>query len=399
MSAVARCGALVGVALLLLSLTLTDHGLLSSKGVGDTGHYQQYGEHALTGAVPYRDFFVEFPPLALPVLTLPALGPDSRYVPQFKALETLFLAGAIVFLALTMAALGHGRRRTIEACAVAGISAGVLGPIAISSFDPWPTLFAAGALAALVAGRDRLGGAALGLGAAAKLFPLALGPLAVLHVARSHGLRAGRATLLALVAAGLAVAAPFALAAPGGLGYSLETQLTRGLQIESLGGSALLVADRLGLYDARVVVGDPYSLDLAGRLADAVGALHSVAQLAALGLALLLYLRGPATPARLALAAAATTVALVTLGKVLSPQYLVWLIPLVPICGRRASALLLAACALTHVWFPGRFDEVVAVGGVSWVVLLRNLVLVALFALLLVRLRPAPRAAPRAAGS
>jgi hypothetical protein len=385
----------VGVAALLLSLSLTDRGLWDERGVGDTGHYQQYGERVIDGELPYRDFYIEFPPAAVPVLALPALGPDDRYVRQFKALESLFLALTLVLLAVTLVALGASTRRAALLTALAGIAPGVLGPIAISSFDPWPALWVSLAVAALVLGRTATGFAALAIGVAAKLYPLLLLPLALAHAGRAKSKRA----LVAFVGAGLALAAPFAILAPGGLRFSLETQATRGLQFESLGGSALLVADRLGIYDARIVVGAPYSLDLAGRLADVVGGFQSVAQLAAVALALALYLRGPSTPARLGIAATATVVGLVALGKVLSPQYLVWLIPLVPLGGLAPTALLLAACALTHVWFPGRFDELQAAGGVSWVALLRNLLLVALFALLLARLRRERPAAPPAAGS
>jgi hypothetical protein len=69
---------------------------------------------------------------------------------------------------------------------------------------------------------------------------------------------------------------------------------------------------------------------------------------------------------------------------VLSPQFLIWLVPLVPLLlGRRglvASALLALALALTQVWFPGRYWEYVFEfdGGASAAVLVRDLVLVAL---------------------
>ena len=87
-------------------------------------------------------------------------------------------------------------------------------------------------------------------------------------------------------------------------------------------------------------------------------------------------------------------VAFVAFGKVLSPQFLVWLLPLVPlVAGRRgavASGLLVLACGLTRLWFPGdywtfvkQFDE-----RASWLVLGRDLVLVALFALLVAPWRP-----------
>jgi hypothetical protein len=58
----------------------------------------------------------------------------------------------------------------------------------------------------------------------------------------------------------------------------------------------------------------------------------------------------------------------------------VWLFALVPLAGSVAAvALLFAACALTMVWFPGRFLHLQHVSDVSWFVLLRNVVLVLVF--------------------
>ena len=59
--------------------------------------------------------------------------------------------------------------------------------------------------------------------------------------------------------------------------------------------------------------------------------------------------------------AAACVCAFVAFDKVLSPQYLLWLIPLVPLVrgtrGAAATGLLTAACVLTQVWFPQRYFD------------------------------------------
>jgi hypothetical protein len=84
--------------------------------------------------------------------------------------------------------------------------------------------------------------------------------------------------------------------------------------------------------------------------------------------------------------AAAAVCAFVAFGKVLSPQFLLWLVPLVPlVAGRRglaAASLLTAALVLTQVWFPQRYWDYAGPFHLAWVVLLRDLVLVALVVVL-----------------
>ena len=69
-----------------------------------------------------------------------------------------------------------------------------------------------------------------------------------------------------------------------------------------------------------------------------------------------------------------------------SPQFLIWLIPVIPlVAGRRgliASALLATALLVTQLWFPYRYwDLAIQFGALeSWLVLVRDLVLVGLLA-------------------
>jgi hypothetical protein len=184
-----------------------------------------------------------------------------------------------------------------------------------------------------------------------------------------------------------AVVAPFLVLGPDGVLDAAARQLSRPLQIESLGSSALLAAHQAFGLDITMRSGHG-SQNLAGALPDVLAVLQS-ALLAAVLVALWVgFARGPAESGRLLRYSAATVCAFVALGKVLSPQFLIWLVPLVPLVrGRRglaASALLLTALVLTQLWFPFRywrlalgFDELA-----SWLVLARDLVLVALLAVL-----------------
>ena len=98
------------------------------------------------------------------------------------------------------------------------------------------------------------------------------------------------------------------------------------------------------------------------------------------------FARGPAVGERLVRYTAACLCAFVALGKVLSPQFLIWLVPLVPLVrglrGLGACLLLAAALITTQVYFPQRYWEYIFHLHLAWVVLLRNLFLIALLATL-----------------
>jgi hypothetical protein len=90
----------------------------------------------------------------------------------------------------------------------------------------------------------------------------------------------------------------------------------------------------------------------------------------------------------LLLAAATSVAALVAFDKVLSPQYLIWLVPMVALVrgtrGVAAGGLLLIALGLTQTWFPWNYLSLAFhyASPWSWLLLIRDTVLVALVAAL-----------------
>jgi uncharacterized membrane protein len=226
----------------------------------------------------------------------------------------------------------------------------------------------------------------------AKVYPIVLIPPAMIFVWR----RRGPATALRSLAASAAVAAlfvvPFLVLASHGLAESFRAQAARSLQVESLGGSLLAVADRLGLYGATVVhrTGHAISYDLVGSLPETLAVLSSIAQALAVISVAWLYLRGRDDPRRLALAFAAAIAGFLAFTRFFSPQYLVWVVPFVVLLEPAAWVLTAAALVLAQVWFF-HYAHVFALGGYVWLVLVRDLLVLGLFALVLVRLQ---RSAP-----
>jgi len=337
--------------------------------------------------LPYRDFGLEYPPGALPVFAAPALvaerGDSARYSLWF---ELLMLACGAAAAALTGFLLARQRVSALRLTAgtlLAGLAPLALGPVVLSRFDLWPAALTIGAIAALVADRRRLSFVLLGIAIAAKLYPAVVLPLGVAYVWR----RRGRREALLCTAIGLAVVAawfvPFVVASPHGVWSSLSGQARRPLQIESLGASALLVAHQLWGYTVSEVVSSG-SDNLGARLPDALAAVQSVLVAVALAAIWVAFARGPATRDRLLRYSAAAICAFVALGKVLSPQYLIWLMALVPLVrGRRgvvAAGRFVATLVLTQLWFPSRYIDLVygLDARASWLVFARDTLLVAL---------------------
>ena len=383
--------ALVAVALFVAAWGLLHVGFYRDKQVLDTPIYQRYGNAIARGEVPYRDFAVEYPPGALAVFALPGLaepGSDQNVTSGFRrTFETLMWicgAAALIAMALVLRAQRAPPARVWGALAFAALAPLALGSVILSRFDLWPAALVVVAIAALVSGRWRLGSVVLGLAVAVKLYPTVLLPLAVASAWRREGRRAGLLALGLAVGAAVLVFLPFVALSPDGVWDSISGQLRRPLQLESLGAAVLLAAHHA--FGAGVtVVSSHGSQNLAGNGPDALAAVLTVLQVVSLVWIWSAYARG-----RLGLvqASAAALAAFVAFGKVLSPQFMIWLIAVIPLVpGRRgikAMALLAAALVLTQLWFPFRYWDLAngLDATVSWLVLARDVVLVALAVLL-----------------
>src|SRR5207244_2162936 len=175
--------------------------------ISDLPVYRSYGDAIERGRVPYRDFDVEYPPAALPLFALPSLGPGS-YSGGFDRLIWLCGAAALAFMAFALQALRAPPARMWSALGFAALAPLALGPVVLTRFDLWPAALTIGALAAVLAGRGRLGLGVLGLGLAGKVYPAVLAPILLLHVWRRRGTRE------AVVSAGVGAAVVVACFVP-----------------------------------------------------------------------------------------------------------------------------------------------------------------------------------------
>ena len=226
--------------LFLVSLTLLHWGWYTHDLIRDTIEYHRYGLAMAAGHVPYRDFRVEYPPGALPAFGLPAIGKPglSVYNREFQVLMALCGIDSLAAMSVALRELGASAERTAAALCFFALAPLVLGSVILYRYDLWPAFLTVAGVAAVLARRERLGFAAIGLGIAAKAFPAVLIPPALVYVWRTRGRREALLCLGAAAAVVAVVVIPFLALAPHGVGESIARQTTRPLQLESLGSSA-----------------------------------------------------------------------------------------------------------------------------------------------------------------
>jgi hypothetical protein len=414
--------ALWAVTRLVLLVLALNPGLYDGAIQGDVRGYGAKVERMFQGELPYRDVAIEYPPGSVPFTLLPAIvvGTGPHYRLAF-ALTMLAVDAVGLWAAFRLARAADGGRRRWRVPLAYVVATCAVGPIAYMRFDYVPAV--AVLLAAAFAAERRAGpaAAALGFGAAAKLFPAVLAPLLVLGLVPALGW--GRALRRTVPAFTVALAVPILptllISARATFDWVIGYHLDRGVQVESLWANVILLAHHLAGLPA--VVGYEFgAFDLLSPWSATAKALSGPATLAALGAVAWLTWRrarrdGGLAPADVPAVFAAGVLAFVLPNRVLSPQYLIWVMPLLAgmmatvddrggqgAFGLRAPAvramlLALAAGLLTQVIFPFRYDQLRAlVAFDTGLLTVRNALLVAVGAAAVATLRRPLPAASRA---
>ncbi|WP_037639601.1 glycosyltransferase 87 family protein [Streptomyces flavochromogenes] len=341
----------VGMVLLLLRDTLGIGGVRREVDL-----YRYWYEQFAQGTFPPGDVTWQYPPGAGLVIMSPGILPWLTYVQAFVALT--LLADAVVTAALARAdsvRLTHGT--WIWVCGLP-----LLLHLPLARYDVQTTALAVLALLALTArstAAHQLGGALAGIGAMVKVWPA----LALIGTPRG---RTTREAWTAAVVAALALLATLALFFSDSLGF-LRQQGSRGIQIESLGGTALALAKAGGSWPGRVEFRYG-AFEYVGPYVSSLGHLALLLTVIAFGWLLLWRVRAHRWTAATPLDAALTAVLLFTVtSRVISPQYMIWLLGLAAVCltsrstvMRPVALLLLPAAALSSLAYPVLYDHVVA---------------------------------------
>ncbi|WP_051827460.1 glycosyltransferase 87 family protein [Streptomyces bicolor] len=361
------------------SLPLLGAGGVAREVWGLYGHW--YGTLS-QGAFPAHDPLWQYPPGAGPVLLSPSLLPGLTYFQAFVALTVL--TDAAITVALTRAGTRPGRTLRGAALWTGGLP--LLLHIPFARYDIQVTAFAVIALLTLQRS-TRACGALAALGALVKVWP------ALVLIGTPKG-SASRSTWIWGAVSGAAALLLLGMSFDDSLAF-LTQQGGRGVQIESLGGTVLGLATHAGWPGTvRYQYG---AMEFTGPYVAAVAQVSLA--LTALAFAALLLWRFRARTGRWTEAtpydAALAAVLLFTVtSRVISPQYMIWLLGLAAVCltsrrtvQRPVAALIVAATAVSAVVYPVLYHEVMASSRTGCaLMLLRNGLLAAAAALAFTRL-------------
>ena len=320
-----------------------------------------YAEGLNEGKVPYRDHPVEYPVVTgyfMGALGLPVHAAGERY-PSINQGTWFYDANALVLSALAVATVGvilALRRRRPWDAAIFAVSP-ILFITATVNWDFLAIGLAAFGLYAWVKRRPVLAGVLLGLGGAAKLWPLfILGPLLVLGL-RSGRMREWASAFAAAVVAWVAVNVPVFLLYRESWNRFFDLNTERPVDWGTLW--------YIGRFlDTKWNTGAPGDQGPFQWLSDHIPTLNTLsyalfflccAGIAALGLL------APRRP-RLAALAFLVVAAFLIFSKVWSQQYVLWLLPLIVLARPRWGAIL--AWTVAEIgYFTAFYAELLGAGG------------------------------------
>jgi hypothetical protein len=280
--------------------------------------YPTWAAELAHGQFPWNDVTWQYPPVAGLIFLAPKALPFLSYQTAFGLF--MLVCDAAILVMLLAAARGEGRRKLGVWLWVLGLP--LLWGLPYVRFDLAVTALAVGSV--LLIRRSSAGSGILaGLGALVKAWPLMM----------LIGAPRGRATRRSWFVAALTcvvLVVVMGMFFTHELGF-LSEQGARGIEIESLPGSALLVAHLFGYNSVVQYTYGSFQISGAysGQIATATLALSAV------GFLWLLWWRLRArvwTPATTADAAFTSMLIFVTTSRVISPQYFIWLLGLAATC-------------------------------------------------------------------
>ena len=391
-------------------LTLLVMGLLfpnlwyGMHDITDLPVYWGYASRIAQGEAPYtKTFEVEYPPLAIALFRIPGhTSSESLYDIWFNILMGAFAVATGAVTAYVACRLWPRGGRAYVASVLFPVSVALVGTIVLNRYDMAVALLTAVFLLCLVGRWYTAAGFVLGMGFALKFTPIVILPLVLVLAGPA---RRWAWPLVAFAAAAIAPFVPYLLRSWSGVWYTFQYFLGRPLQIESVLGTPQLFGELLGAHWATWAWSHGSHSLIApgvGLAADASGGLTLLAVAAVYLFAWRRRHHLRTSPADQVIVVLALLLALMAFGKVLSPQYFIWILPAWALVAARDKWIAILGgltLALTQAEFPALYWNLLNMEKAPLaIVVTRNTLLLVTFAVTLWRVwrLPAATAGPSA---
>lgn len=387
-----------GAAIAAWVLVRTMQGRYLGWGHGfDVSLYENYGRSVGSGAAPYVDFSPEYPPGALLLFFLPRLyGDASAYTQAFVAEMAAFdMAACLFVVAWAKRLCPSSATYPLWPTALYLAITAALYPVIYSRFDIAPGALVIAAVYFAYGPQFRFGSALLGAAAAVKLWPLALAPLWLGLGWRKGGWRRALTTGIWIAVGVLLPSAPAISRAGWRVLSFLEYHEARGIEVGSTWASLALILNLLKWIPAQPNH-DFGAFHIKGAAASVFTSISTYVMVAAALVPQVVAFfwgglgRAGDESGKVGLrASCATALGFMIGGKVLSPQFALWIAPLLPVAAAEPVPALvaLASAALTTAYYPFTAEalEMVAPGHARAVAVIatRNALLIAMYGWLL----------------
>lgn len=347
--------------------------------------YFQDASKVMAGGLPYRDFLMEYPPFALVFFLLPRLFTSSLavYSVAFQAEVFLFdLLGLYLIYRIAQ----HKGKAPWKMLAVYSAVILAVGPEIINSFDIFAAILVLSSLYCFWKGKHKTSWIILALSVMTKIYPVVIAPIFLLSYLKNGEYKRIWSGIMVFAVCVLVISIPFLVMSPHSFFKLITFHADRPLQLETTYSSILMFISRFSSISLNVNFSSG-SNNIIGRVPETLSQISVFLSAFLLLMSYwLIYCRmkkGKNDLGEIGVYSLLVIAILLITSKILSPQYLIWLLPLLPLlAGKKLyiiGALFVVIEALTYYIFPVHYVELGNfTGSVALVLLIRNILLVLL---------------------
>lgn len=297
--------------------------------------YYKYAGFMLDGQMPYSDFAAEYPPFAMLLILIPGIFSWSSlsYQIAFGVMVYFFLLAGVYFVYGIAEKYTEKPGKIVDWYIIFTIA---LFDFAVDRYDVLPMVMILGALYFISKEKYPAAWAMLAFGTVTKLYPALIAPILLFYLLINKKNKDAVKGIVICLIIGIGSLLPFFIADAETALTFLTYHMDRGLQIESLPASIIMFLSIFGITDITYIFSFG-SDNIAGSLPDSIAGVMMPLMIVCLLAAYVCYMMMCKKKTDdgfkgILLMSFLVIMIFMVVNKVLSSQYLLWIIPFIALC-------------------------------------------------------------------